>query len=144
MYLARKCESANWGHYINVSYWRRDRHFTWSSEKREGLATRSAKGVRSFLSYFKTLSIGAVPGIEPATSRSAVSALPTELILPRQAFCPVYIYGLILTKFLLAFLWTVKIIKRTSSFFRVFHYPLIPEAFLVRIKLNTNMYFYLC
>ena len=62
MYLARKCESANWGHYINVS----------SSEPREGLATCSAKGVRSFLSYFKTLSIGPVPGIEPATSRSAV------------------------------------------------------------------------
>ena len=68
----RKCESANWGDYINVSYWRRDRHFTWSSEPREGPAACSAKGVPSFLSYFKTLSIGPVPGIEPATSRSAV------------------------------------------------------------------------
>ena len=31
-----------------------------------------AKGVTSFLSYFKTLSIGPAPGIEPATSHSAV------------------------------------------------------------------------
>ena len=32
----------------------------------------SAKVVPSFLSYFKTLSIGPTPGIEPATFRSAV------------------------------------------------------------------------
>ena len=56
-----------------VSNWRRDRHFTWSSEPREGLACCSAKGVPSFLSYFKTLSIGPAPGIKPATSRSAVN-----------------------------------------------------------------------
>ena len=31
-----------------------------------------AKGVPSFLSYFKTLSIGPAPGIEPSTSCSAV------------------------------------------------------------------------
>ena len=55
-----------------VSYWSRDRHLTWSPEPCEGLAARSAKGVPSFLSYFKTLSIGPAPGIEPATSRSAV------------------------------------------------------------------------
>ena len=64
--------STNCGHYFYVSYWRRDRHFTWSSEPREGLAICRAKAVPSFLSYFKTLSIGPVPGIEPATSRSAV------------------------------------------------------------------------
>ena len=58
-----------------VSNWRRDRHFTWSSEPREGLACCSAKGVPSFLSCFKTLSIGPAPGIEPATSRSAVNTL---------------------------------------------------------------------
>ena len=67
-----KHESANWGHYFYVSYWRRDRHFTWSSQPREGLAACSAKEVPSFLSYFKTLSIGPAPGIKPATSRSAV------------------------------------------------------------------------
>ena len=58
-----------------VANWRRDRHFTWSSEPREGLACCSAKGVPSFLGYFKTLSIGPAPGIEPATSRSAVNTL---------------------------------------------------------------------
>ena len=67
-----KHESANWGHYFYVSYWRRDRHFTWSSEPREGPAACSAKEVPSFLSHFKTLSNGPAPGIEPATSRSAV------------------------------------------------------------------------
>ena len=72
MYLARKCESANWGHYINVSYWRPDYHFTWSSEPSEGLAICRVKRVPSFLSYFKTPSISPVPGIEPATSLSAV------------------------------------------------------------------------
>ena len=116
MYLARKCESANWGHYINVSYWRRDRHFTWSSEKREGLATCSAKGVRSFLSYLRpwVLVRPRESNLRPPALQS--SALPTELILPQQAFCPVHIYA-ILTKFLFAFLWTVKIIRCTSSFF---------------------------
>ena len=54
------------------SYWRRDRHFTWSSKSRERQAACSAKGIPSFLSYFKTLSIGPAPGIEPATSLSAV------------------------------------------------------------------------
>ena len=44
----------------------------WSSEPREGQATCSAKGVPSFLSYFKTLSIGPAPENEPSTSRSAV------------------------------------------------------------------------
>ena len=58
-----------------VSNWRRDRHFTWSSETREGLACCSAKEVPSFLGYFKTLSIGPAPGIEPATSRSAINTL---------------------------------------------------------------------
>ena len=65
-------ESTNWGHYFYVSNWRRDRHFTWSSETREGLAICKIKEVPSFLSYFKTLSIGLVSGIESATSRSAV------------------------------------------------------------------------
>ena len=64
--------STNCGHYFYVSYWRRDRHFTWSSEPREGLAICRAKAVPSFLSHFKTLCIVPVPGIEPATSRSAV------------------------------------------------------------------------
>ena len=53
-------------------YFLRDCHFTWSSEPREGLPVCRAKGVPSFLSYFKTLCIDPAPGIEPATSRSAV------------------------------------------------------------------------
>ena len=44
----------------------------WSSELREGLAICRARGVPSFLSYLKTLSIDPAPGIEPATSRAAV------------------------------------------------------------------------
>ena len=39
----------------------------------EGLATCSAKGVPSLLSYFKTLSTSQAAGIEPATSRFAVN-----------------------------------------------------------------------
>ena len=35
---------------IFFSYWRRDRHFTWSSEPREGPAACRAKRVPSFLS----------------------------------------------------------------------------------------------
>ena len=44
----------------------------WSSEPREGLPVCRAKEVPSFLSYFKTLSIGPAPGIDPATSHSEV------------------------------------------------------------------------
>ena len=58
-----------------VSNWRRDRHFTWSFEPREGLACSSAKVVPSFLCYFKTLSIGPAPRIEPAISRPTVNTL---------------------------------------------------------------------
>ena len=35
------------------SNWRRGRHFTWSSEPREGQADCSAKGVPSFLDYLR-------------------------------------------------------------------------------------------
>ena len=58
-----------------ISNWRQDRHFTWSSEPREGLACCSAKGAPSFLGYFKILSIGPAQGIEPASFRSAVNTL---------------------------------------------------------------------
>ena len=42
---------------FDVSYLRRDRHFTWSSEPRNGLAICKGKAELSFLSYFKTVSI---------------------------------------------------------------------------------------
>ena len=69
MYLARK-------YWLGTLFLRilleRDCHFTWSSEPRQCLAACRAKGLPSFLTYFETLSIGPVPGIEPATSRSTV------------------------------------------------------------------------
>ena len=37
--------------YINLSYWRRDRHFTWSSEPRKSLTICRAKAIPSILSY---------------------------------------------------------------------------------------------
>ena len=79
---------------FHVSYWRWDRRFTWSSEPHESLPFCRAKGVRSFLSCFKTLSIGPVPGIEPVTSRSAVkrstdlaNPIPRQIIFYIQAPC---------------------------------------------------------
>ena len=77
-------ESINWGLYFLRFLLERWPPFTWSSEPREGPATGSAKRVPPCLSYFKALSIGPAPGIEPAISRSLVKhstdwANPTEL-----------------------------------------------------------------
>ena len=47
-------------------------HTMWSSEPREGLAICKAMELLSFLSHFKTLTVGVALGIEPTTSRSAV------------------------------------------------------------------------
>ena len=52
------------------SYWRRDRHFTCSSEPRE--RSYGAREAGTF-SYFEILSIGPASGIEHATSRFAVN-----------------------------------------------------------------------
>ena len=57
---------------IDDTFFTWDRHVTWSSEPPEGLAICREKEVSSFLSYFKTLNIGPVPGIEPRASCSAV------------------------------------------------------------------------
>ena len=79
--------------YFYVSYWGRDRHFSWSSEPRDALAICWAKVVPPFLSNFKwkTLSVGPVPGIEPTTSRSAVKrsadwANPAAVILENDDY----------------------------------------------------------
>ena len=66
------------GHYFYISNWRWDLRFTWSCKPRKDLAICKAKGVPSFLSFFKTVSIGPAPGIEknPATLPSAV--MPRE------------------------------------------------------------------
>ena len=58
--------------YFYISYWRWDRHFTLSSEPCKGPAICKAKAVPPFLSHFKTLSVGPIPGIKPTTSRAAV------------------------------------------------------------------------
>ena len=76
-------ESINWGLYFLRFLLERWPLFTRSSEPREGPATSSAKRVPPWLSYFKALSIGPAPGIEPAISRSLVKhstdwANPTE------------------------------------------------------------------
>ena len=76
MYLAQKYYY--WGHYIYISNWKQDHHFTWSSELCKGLAACNATEVPSFLSYFQTLSIGPVLGIEPGTSRFAVKWCYTD------------------------------------------------------------------
>ena len=47
-------------------------NFIWSSEPCRGQAICRAKAVPSFLSQFKTTSVGPAPGIEPLTSCSAV------------------------------------------------------------------------
>ena len=66
-YLARKC-------YLGTLFLRLqlEPRPPWSSEPRVGLAACRAKGVPSFLSYFKTLSVGPALGIELTTSCSAV------------------------------------------------------------------------
>ena len=52
----------------------------WSSEPREGLAACTAKGVPSFLSYFKTLSIELAPDpLPPALKSSANPAVLRQL-----------------------------------------------------------------
>ena len=45
-----------------------------SSEPREGPTVCRVEVVTSFLSYFRTLSIGPDSGIQPMTSRSAVKS----------------------------------------------------------------------
>ena len=75
MYLAQKCQL---GTLYYISYWRRDRHQVY-------VAIRATR--RLLFCYFKTLSIGPIPGIEPAASRSAVKhsidwAKPAAVQLP--------------------------------------------------------------
>ena len=97
MYL--EVESANWGHYFYVSYWRRDRHVTWSSQPPEGPAACSAKGLPSFLSYsLKTVSRVQSRELNPRPPALQSNALPTELILsgliiPESRSLPCYSFN---------------------------------------------------
>ena len=85
IYLARK---TNRGHYFLRLLLKEGRYFTWSSKPREGQAVCRAKEVDSFLSYFKTLSSGLVPGIKPVTSRSAVKCSFDKVI--EQRWCEMW------------------------------------------------------
>ena len=66
-----------------ISYWRRDRHFTFTSKPCAGLVIGRAKAVHvpSFLSYFQTPSIGPSPGIETHDRPSLQSS---ALVLPHD------------------------------------------------------------
>ena len=57
---------------VYVSYWKRDCHFTCSSEPRGGQAVYRAKALSSFVSFCKTKSIAPAPRIDPETSRFEV------------------------------------------------------------------------
>ena len=75
-----------WGHYFYISHCKQDGHFTY--EPKEGLAICRAKAVPSFLSYFKTPSIGPVLAIEPMTSLSTMLSVKlTNLILKKILVC---------------------------------------------------------
>ena len=54
----------------------------WLSKPRQGLVACIAKGVPSFLSYFKTLCIGPASWIKPPAVHS--TSLLTELIPPKK------------------------------------------------------------
>ena len=97
MYL--EVESTNWEHYFYVSYWRRNLHFTWSSQPRRGPAACSAKGLPSFLSYsLKTVSRVRSRELNPRPPALQSNALPTELILsgliiPESRSLPCYSFN---------------------------------------------------
>ena len=74
-------KSTNWGHFFTSPTRDGTTIFRWSSDPREGLAVCRAKAISSFFSYFKTLSIGLAPGVEPATSCSAFKSFSCRSFL---------------------------------------------------------------
>ena len=82
------------------------RHFIWSSKPHKVPAACSAKGVPSFLSYFKTLSIVPGPGIDPTISRSAVKRSTDWPWLPVVGRIKIFRNG---SKFVLVNLSALKI-----------------------------------
>ena len=77
-------ESTNWGHNLNVSYWRRNRHFTWSSEPREGLAVyRAKRQCLHFSDILRSWVLVRPHESSPLPPALQSSALLTEQILPR-------------------------------------------------------------
>ena len=82
-------ESINWVHYFYVSYWRRDRHFTLSSEPREGLTACSTNWQREYLHFSVILRPWVLVQpreLNPRPPAQHLSALPTELTLLRSRF----------------------------------------------------------
>ena len=76
---------------VRFTFPRRDRTSVsrWTSEPREGLVVDRAKVVTLFPSYYKTtLSIGLVPGFEPATYRSYATKLtpPADAAVVKYGF----------------------------------------------------------
>ena len=86
MYLAQKCGDTIFTSFTVNNYCKWDGHFSY--EPKEGLAICRAKVVPSFLSYFKTLSIGPVLAIEPMISLSTMLSVKlTNLILKKILVC---------------------------------------------------------
>ena len=86
MYLAQKCGDTIFTSFTVNNYCKWDGHFSY--EPKEGLAICRAKAVPSFLSYFKTLSIGPVLAIESMTSLSTMLSVKlTNLILKKILVC---------------------------------------------------------
>ena len=86
MYLAQKCGDTIFTSFTVNNYCKWDGHFSY--ESKEGLAICRAKAVPSFLSYFKTLSIGPVLAIEPMISLSTMLSVKlTNLILKKILVC---------------------------------------------------------
>ena len=86
MYLAQKCGDTVFTSPTVNNYCKWDGHLSY--EPKEGLAICRAKAVPSFLSCFKTLSIGPVLGIEPMTSLSTMLSVKlTNLILKKILVC---------------------------------------------------------
>ena len=120
------------GETIYVSYWRRDRHFTWSSEPREGLAICRAKAVISFHFSVILRPWVLVQSRESNPRPPALQsiALPSELILPR------------LKRFLKRFstsfrskslLWEISMNHVSQSFYKTWHFTLgLPSVMLWR------------
>ena len=69
-----------------ISYWRRDRHFTWSSEPREGLPVRRAKADLHFSVILRSWVSVRPRESNPQPPALQSSAVLTELILLQVGF----------------------------------------------------------
>ena len=70
--LSLKTPNEKLDHSLYQDLWHNRVLYYWGSTQRNNINACIAKGEPSFLTYFKTLSNGAAPGIKPTTSRSTV------------------------------------------------------------------------